>query len=72
MKLCCSVLLWLTIKRVKIARNAVKDGLDAKMDAKRDAKSSFCCSDSSMEVLKTFDRGFGWIFKYINRGSKCG
>ena len=27
-------------------KNTLKDGLDAKMDAKRDTKSSFCCSDT--------------------------
>ena len=26
-------------------KNTLKDGLDAKKDVKRDAKSSFCCSD---------------------------
>ena len=26
-----------------------KDGLDAKKDAKRDAKSSFCCSATTMK-----------------------
>ena len=28
-------------------KNTLKDGLDAKKDAKRDAKSSFCCSVST-------------------------
>ena len=27
-------------------KNTLKDGLVAKKDAKRDAKSSFCCSES--------------------------
>ena len=28
----------------KMNKNTLKDGLDTKKDAKRDAKSSFCCS----------------------------
>ena len=29
----------------EMKKNTLKYGLDTKMDAKRDAKSSFCCSD---------------------------
>ena len=29
----------------KMKKNTLKDGLDTKKDAKRDAKSIFCCSD---------------------------
>ena len=32
----------------KMKKNTLKDGLYTKMDAKRDAKSSFCCSVSTM------------------------
>ena len=32
----------------KMKKNTLKDGLEAKKDAKRDAKSSFCCSDRNI------------------------
>ena len=36
-------------------KNTLKDGLDAKKDAKRDAKSNFCCSDHATHVINWND-----------------
>ena len=33
----------------KMKKNTLKDGLDAKKDAKRDTKSNFCCSDIDLK-----------------------
>ena len=33
-------------------KNTLKDGLDAKKDAKREAKSSFCCSERESLACK--------------------
>ena len=38
-------------------KNTLKDGLDAKKDAKRDAKSSFCCSDT-LQYLNLGEIGY--------------
>ena len=44
----------------KMKKNTLKDGLDTKKDAKRNAKSSFCCS----EILMTFGVVLGGIRAY--------
>ena len=45
----------------KMKKNTLKDGIDAKKNAKRDAKSSFCCSGSVSSPMEKYNtRGLYW------------